>query len=248
MSRDQFSVPVIPGQPPELVVYDRPSPCPYLKDRTARMPLRLPTRRLRRNELEQRLVNGDRRQGLVLYRTRCPGCAACVPIRIPVGSFEMRRTHRRMLRRGDRELTVEIGPPVLDRRHVELYNLHKERRGLAEGQLPIDIDGYEDFLVNTCCDSFEMQYRVGPDLVGVAIADRSLRSLSAVYCYYDPDCSRLGIGTYSILKQIELCRKLGLTYLYLGLYIAESPAMHYKATFLPHEQLLDGRWVPFERQ
>lgn len=247
MSREQFTVPVVPGNPPELVVYDRPCPCPYLRDRVARMPLRLPTRRLRRTEVDVRLAAGDRRQGLVLYRTHCPTCSACVPIRIPVERFQLNRTQRRVLRQGDRAIELAVGPPQLDQRRVDLYNRHKLGRGLAEGQMPIDLEGYEDFLVNTCCESFELRYHVAGQLVGVAIVDRGQRALSAVYCYYDPDFSHLGIGTYSILKQLELCRRLRLPHLYLGLYIEESEAMRYKARYLPHEELLGGRWVLFEK-
>jgi arginine-tRNA-protein transferase len=82
-------------------------------------------------------------------------------------------------------------------------------------------------------------------LAGVAIVDRSAHALSAVYCYYDPQLSRLSLGTYSILKQLELCRQWGLRYLYLGLFIAECSSMRYKASFLPHERLVRGRWEPF---
>jgi arginine-tRNA-protein transferase len=99
----------------------------------------------------------------------------------------------------------------------------------------------------TCCDSFEMRYRVGGRLVGIALVDRGAQALSAVYCYYDPEHERLGIGTYSILKQIELCRAYGLSHVYLGLFIDDCDRMRYKARFLPHERLVGGRWRRFER-
>ena len=236
---------VLPGSPPELVVYDKPGPCPYFADRIARLPLRLPARALRREELEDRLETGDRRQGLVLYRTACPACVACEPIRIDVRRFALRRAHRRILKSGEQRLTTEIGPPLADERRVELYNRHKTGRGLTDRQEPIDLDGYRDFLGSTCCDTFELRYSVDRELIGVAVVDRGSSSLSAVYCYYDPAYEQLSPGTFSILKQLELCRRWGLTYLYLGLYIADSEAMRYKARFRPHERLIAGAWTAF---
>jgi arginine-tRNA-protein transferase len=57
----------------------------------------------------------------------------------------------------------------------------------------------------------------------------------------------VGLGTYNVLKQLECCREWSLDYLYLGLYIAQSPRMNYKARFLPHERLVRGTWRRFER-
>jgi len=238
---------VVPGQPPELVVHDLPSTCPYLPDRPARMPLRLPARSLRADELDQRLAAGDRRQGVVLYRTECPDCLACVPLRIQVQKFEPSRTHRRILRRGNSALTLEIGPPTLDDRRVRLYNRHKILRGLGDENGLIDRDGYLAFLVETCCDSFEMRFFREGELVGVAIVDRGRTSLSAMYCYYEPELGQLSIGTYAILKQLELCRSRDMRYLYLGLYVEGSPTMAYKARFFPHQQRRDGRWLDIEK-
>jgi len=238
---------VLPGSPPELVVYDEPQPCPYLDGRVARLPLRIPARPLTRPELSQRLGAGDRRQGIFLYHTSCPGCRACEPIRIPVARFVPGRTHRRTLARGDGALRVEVGPTVVDDQRIELYNRHKVMRGLGSGRAPIDADGYREFLVLSSCETFELRYYLGAELAGVAIVDRAEDSLSAVYCYYDPSYERLGLGTYSILKQLELARRWRLDYLYLGLYISGSEHMRYKARFLPHERLLDGEWVPFDR-
>ena len=236
---------IVLGSPPELVVYDREQPCPYLKERTSRLPLRLPSRPLSRVELAERLARGDRRQGYVLYQPKCPSCRACEAIRIHAPSYELTGMQKRILKRGDRELTLRIGPPIVDRRRVEIYNAHKTGRGLRDGQPPIDVDGYRDFLVATCCDTFEIGYYLDTTLIGVAIVDRAEDALSAVYCCYDPAYSRYSVGTYSILKQMELCRTWGLDSLYLGLYIAECSSMTYKANDLPHERLLDGEWRTF---
>lgn len=226
-------------------MYDEPHACPYVGGRVAILPLRVPARQLLGGELDERLRAGDRRQGMFLYRTACPACRACEPIRLKVDDFSPNRTQRRVLARGDREISVEIGTPVADERRVYLYNRHKRLRGLGEGE--IDLAGYREFLVMTCCDSFEMRYRVGGRLVGIALVDRGASALSAVYCYYDPDLERLSLGTYSILKQIELCRSFELTHLYLGLFIDDCDRMRYKARFLPHERLVGGRWRHFAR-
>jgi leucyl-tRNA---protein transferase len=238
---------VVPGEPPELIVYDRLQPCPYLPDRVARMPLRIPARLLHRAELEQRLETGDRRQGIFLYRTSCPGCSACEPIRIDVASFAANRSQRRAFERGNSQLTVEVADPIADARRVELYNRHKELRGLSSDRDGIDIEGYREFLVVSCCESFEIRYMLGNELIGVALVDRSEEALSAVYCYYDPAYEKLSVGTFSVLKEIELCKTWGLRYLYLGLYISDSERMRYKARFLPHQRRIDGQWQTFER-
>lgn len=237
----------LPGAPPEWLVWNDESRCPYLPGQTARLPLRLPMRRLRPDEFGRRLEVGDRRQGLLLYRPTCPSCRACEAIRLDVAVYAPSRTQRRTLRRGDAALETVVARPTVSAEKVALYNLHKRERGLLTVDGLIDAEGYEQFLVETCTDTIEVSYRRDGRLVGLAIADRAADALSAVYCFYDPAEAALSPGTYSILKQMELCRAWGLRYLYLGLYVGGCTAMEYKATYLPHERLIDGAWQPFAR-
>lgn len=208
--------------------------------------MRLPSRMLSPVELDQRLAEGDRRHGAFLYRPSCDACAACEAIRLPVADVRSRRSHRRVLAKGDAVFRAELGPPVVDEARLALYEKHKALRGLStEAGKTLDRRGYEAFLVERCVPSFEMRYFDGERLAAVAVVDRGREALSAVYCLWDPDYERLGLGTYSILKQVELARRMGLRWLYLGLYIEDNAHMSYKARFVPNERLVDGRWVRF---
>lgn len=230
----------------ERLVYDQLTPCPYLTGQVARMPLRRP-RGMSAAEFDAQLAAGDRRMGRYLYRTQCPACQACEPIRVPVAEFIPARTHKRTLRRGDESLRVRVGPPQSDQTRVDLYNLHKHSRGLGEEDESLDVDDYYGFLVDSCAQTLEFSFWHGERLVAVGISDRGARSLNAVYCCYDPSFAQLSLGTYNVLKQIKQCREWGLEYLYLGLFIAASPRMNYKARFLPHERLVGGEWQRFGR-
>ena len=233
--------------PLELLVHDEEEACPYLPDERARMPLRLPLRPLQPAELDARLSAGDRRHGALFYKPSCARCSACEAIRLDVEEYTLSSTQRRTLRKNDALLEIELGPPRVDSERLALYDAHRFGRDLArERRDPIDAATYQRFLVDRYCDSFEIRYRLGGRLVALAVTDRGERALSAVYCYYDPAHARMSLGTYSILKQLELARRWKLDHLYLGLYVAGSPAMEYKSRFRPHERLVGGEWTRFE--
>jgi arginine-tRNA-protein transferase len=87
-----------------------------------------------------------------------------------------------------------------------------------------------------------VEFREDGVLRMISILDQLQDGLSSVYTFFDPDVEGASFGTYNILWQIELCRKLGLPYLYLGYWIAQSRKMSYKIQFQPMQGLIDGRW------
>lgn len=235
------------AQPPEPVFFDARHPCAYLPDQMARLPYRRPAGKLRPTDLDQRLAEGDRRNGIFLYRTECPACQACQSLRLEVASFRPDATQRRMQRRGESLLQVVIGEPVVDSRRVQLFNQHRDGRELAADDVAISKQSYAEFLTESCCQTQEFAYWHEDRLVAVAIADLGQESLSAVYCYFDPEFRLLSLGTYSILRQVQFCRETNRRYLYLGFFIAQSRHMVYKSRFLPHERLIGGRWTTFSK-
>ncbi len=231
--------------PSEIIVYDSEDECPYLPDTLARMPLRKPLEKLTGEQLDRRMDEGDRRYGRYLYRTACPNCQACEPIRIPVRDFEPNKTQRRTLRRGNAEFRTVVRQPLADRQRVELFNAHSDRKGLTQHDRSTSLYDYKMFLTDTCCETLEFAYFRGSHLIGVAIADRGRSCLSAVYCFYDMDLAKFSPGTFSVLKQIEFCRERGLRHLYLGYYVGANAHMSYKAGFFPHQRLIGGQWRDF---
>jgi len=77
-------------------------------------------------------------------------------------------------------------------------------------------------------------------LLGVALIDILPESISAVYCYYDPDLRQRGLGVFSVLQQLLLAKARGIGNLYLGYWVEGNQSMHYKARYRPHE-ILAGR-------
>ncbi|MDP6933251.1 MAG: arginyltransferase, partial [Myxococcota bacterium] len=113
----------------EQLVHDELEPCPYLKGQQARMPLRWQTAPVLGETFDDGLAQGERRVGPMLYRTACPSCRACEPLRLPVSQFRASRSQRRTLRR-NRDVRVSIGAVRFSEEKLNLYNRHKLERGL----------------------------------------------------------------------------------------------------------------------
>jgi arginine-tRNA-protein transferase len=129
---------------------------------------------------------------------------------------------------------------------MDLYDRHRRTRGLEVDGNPIHADEYQRAFVDSCCETAELSCWIDDRLVAVSVTDLGQQSMSAVYCYFDPDLPRLSLGTYCILKQMEWARQTGRRYLYLGMYIEANQHVRYKARFVPQERLIKGRWSRFE--
>ena len=174
-------------QPDSLrVVIDEQDDCPYLPGEIARMPLCIPTESISSDRMEQLLELGYRRSGAFFYRTQCPRCDECKPLRLDIHQFSPSRSQRRVLKKGDSNLTIQLNVPTVDRERVELFNLHRQERGLDHGNKSIDATDYRAFLLNAPCESVELSLWHMGKLVAVSITDVASHSLSAVYCFFDP--------------------------------------------------------------
>jgi arginine-tRNA-protein transferase len=224
-----------------VMVYDGLQACPYLPDRVARMPLQYPKRRLTGEDLDRLLMEGYRRSGAMFYRTRCPGCRACIATRVDVQRFQWTKSFKRIINRARRELQIAWGRPKVDTARLNVFNRHRAVRGLGANRTATAAD-YHEFLVASCVDTREIVFEIDGQLIGTAIVDVGADSFNAVYTHFDPDFGRYSIGTLAVLTQIERAMQSGRRYVYLGLYVAQNRHLNYKARFLPQQRLLGDHW------
>jgi arginine-tRNA-protein transferase len=189
-------------------------------------------------ELERLLERGWRRFGPVYFRPVCAACAECVSVRVPVQAFAPSHNLKKVTRRSG-HLREQIGVPEVDDARLDLYRRWHASREEERGWKP-DRIGAESYAMQFCFPhpaAREFSYWEGDRLLCVGIADETPHALSAVYCYHDPACRRLSLGTYNVLRAIEYARERGLAHVYLGYCVEGCESLRYKARFQPQERL-----------
>ncbi len=200
-----------------------------------------------RETLDTRLYSaltklGFRRSGSHVYRPHCQQCSACVPARVPVLDFKLKRRFRRALAANE-DLRIEFVPAAYDATVYHLFERYITARHGDGDMYPPSPEQFRSFLLSPWCDTEFMTVWQEDRLVAVAVTDLLDDGLSAIYSFFDPELGNRSLGVYCVLKQIEAALASGLPYLYLGYWIRNSAKMHYKIDYRPIELLTRERWV-----
>ena len=174
-----------------------------------------------------------------MYTMRCPECRLCVPIRMRPDRFQRNRNQRRVWKK-NQDVVAEIAPLTMSRENLALLQRFLSAR-FPEGRSNAE-SYYSGFFITTISRCFEIRYRVGGQLIGVAVVDGAPDWLNAVYFFFDPLQSWRSPGTLNILTMNNICLSQKIDHLYLGYWIDGHPSMSYKNAFRPHELLIDGVW------
>ncbi|MDG2321544.1 MAG: arginyltransferase [Rhodospirillaceae bacterium] len=235
-----------PLKRPQFFYTTAPLPCPYLSDRLERKlvtELAGPVSDILHEGLAK---SGFRRSHSIAYAPACPGCKACVPVRVDVKNFERRRSLARIWKR-NAHITTHVVPARATSEQFELFTEYQHSRHSSSDMANMGFYEYSAMIEDSPIETYLVEYRTPQsDLVGVCLTDQTDDGLSAVYSFFSSEPEHSGLGNFVVLWLIDHARTLNLPYVYLGYWIAESPKMAYKTRFQPLEELGPEGWQPLE--
>ncbi len=214
------------------------TPCVYLDGTMMQMQYKYIKKS--NKELSSALIKeGWRRFGYYYSKPICPDCQECKSLMVDVQNFVFTKSAKRVIKK-NRDTKVLIQTPSYSERHLEIYKAYHKSQAQKKGWDYFDIDeeSYKDLYVKGAFEfGKEIQYFVDDLLVGVDLIDILEDGISTIYFYYDPNYAHLSLGRYSIYKEIEMAKALGLSWVYLGYYVQDCPSLNYKDNFKPNRKL-----------
>ncbi|MCA3279527.1 MAG: arginyltransferase [Roseomonas sp.] len=231
-----------PPRRPQFFYTTAPLPCPYLPGRTERK-IVTELSGTEAEALHERLSRaGFRRSHNIAYAPVCPGCQACVPIRVVSEDFTPDRTQRRILR-ANADLTISEMPARATAEQFTLFQRYQKTRHADGDMAAMGYYDYRAMIEDTPISTGILEFRDARDrLLGACLTDWLADGLSAVYSFFDTDEDKRSLGTFAVLWLIGRARSLGLPYVYLGYWVPERRKTAYKARFRPSEILISGAW------
>ncbi|MFQ5972676.1 MAG: arginyltransferase [Alphaproteobacteria bacterium] len=233
---------------PSVFYRTGPMPCPYLMGRIEQnlfTELRGPGAR----DLHDQLAHaGFRRSHRIAYRPACPGCNACVPVRIVVDGFRPTRSQRRILAR-NRDLRTVIAEPAATAEQFDLFVSYQRDRHPGGEMAVMSFTDYRAMVEESAVETHVVEFRdPGDRLIALCLMDTLSEALSAVYSFFDPEVNGRSLGTHMILWLIQRAAAKSLRHVYLGYWIAECAKMAYKTRFAPLQALGPNGWRPLAAQ
>ena len=157
-------------------------------------------------------------------------------------TFKPSKSQKRLLKKSENQFQVQLNHPVANEERLKLYNRY-QREWHQSPDSVLDQEQYAEAFVASPVETLEMTWRDTQNrLVGVGLVDVLPEGLSTVYFFWEPELAHAQLGTLSVLKEIELTRKLGKALYYMGFLVRSCQKMVYKSQYVGAEVWCGQDW------
>jgi arginine-tRNA-protein transferase len=220
-------------------------PCSYLPNKEERLLIAIDERLQNNRGYSMLMMEGFRRSGDQSYRPHCPSCNACSSVRVIVNKFQPSKSQKRSLKRNS-HFKISTSEALKDE-YYPLYENYINTCHQDGSMFPANYEQFQTFLASKLTKQLFIETWLEENnekkLVCLAVTDILSNGLSAVYTFYHPDYKANGLGVFSILTQIDFCKKFNLPFLYLGYQIDDCQKMNYKNRYFPYEIFTRKQWL-----
>jgi arginyl-tRNA--protein-N-Asp/Glu arginylyltransferase len=214
--------------------------CNYLPDQQEQLLVCVEPADVLKNVFSDLTESGFRRSGSQIYRPQCSTCKACQSIRVIARVFKHSKSQKRVLVK-NRDLVIQISNESKPE-YYPLYESYVNQIHFDGSMFPATKEQYQGFVNCEWQKPLFIEAWLDNKLIGVAVTDKLDYGYSALYTFFEPSMSKRSLGTFFILKQIELAAGENLPYLYLGYQVDACQKMNYKQNFYPHERFFGNNW------
>lgn len=218
------------------------SPCGYLSNKNSNSIFIDPEYTPSEDELNLLHLQGFRRSGRLIYRPHCPNCNACQSSRIINKEFRVSKSQKRCVK-NNADLNLAWAKAEFTREHYNLYEVYIAKRHKEGEMFPASEEQYKGFLIEGYGSHRFLEARDSEGcLIACMVVDVFYDGFSAIYCYFNPELDKRGLGRFMILALVEQGKNMGFQYTYLGYWIKESSKMNYKSNYQPLEVFYGDCW------
>jgi leucyl-tRNA---protein transferase len=166
-------------------------------------------------------------------------------LRIVLKDFYFSKSQRKCLRTNS-DLQTRVHSLRIRPEHELLFMKHAYR---FESNRPQNIFGFFSIFSNVQpCKGLEFDVFKDHKLLATSFVHVGDKCMSGNYCIYDTEENHRSLGTYTMLRELEYAKKIGLDYYYPGFVYDVPSEFDYKLNFNNMEYYdWSGNWYPLER-
>lgn len=170
-----------------------------------------------------------------------------LPLRLSLPEHRFSKSMRKLLRRNLQRYRVEYGPARRAGESEQLANLAYLRERPDRSLIDLDyhirnLNGYSPL------NTWQCRVYDGPRLVAFSYFDLGETSAYGKADVFDPAYARDSLGLFTLILEVEFCRRMDLRYYYPGYVSTDDPLFDYKHRLgtMDFYSNHDARWHPFQ--